>query len=493
MLPSSRTDLQRAVHLARSGRIAEAQAICQAAMKRDRRNPLLHAIFGEVAEARGNLEEAAGHYRKSISLDPKQVMTHIALGQVRTYQGRYKEAIASLERALRVLPGSPHALAALADTYDKQGQPARALELLAPIIERGEETPQMAVVASTVLMNRGEHERAVELARRHVDRPETPANARQLLGFTLGRALEALGRYDESFAAYKAANEAICGEFQPEKYVAQIDALIDVFSRDRLARLPRSTQTTELPVFIAGMPRSGTTLVERIVNAHPRGRGAGEIITLQRMITELPLLIHSDQVYPRCVLDADQQDLDRLARQYLEALASLRRDAARIVDKNLTNWMNLGLIALLFPRARIIHCRRDPLDTCFSCFTSSLDNRANPWAGSLEGIAVVYRQHLRLMAHWRQTLELSMLQVDYEAVIDDQEGQSRRLIEFLGLEWDERCLKFHEPPRSAAASGIAPTLSYDQVRRPVYRTAIGRTRAFQSHLGALIGLPGAGS
>jgi tetratricopeptide (TPR) repeat protein len=485
MAASTGPDLQQAYRLLKAGRISEASSICQALMKANRKNPLLYAILGELAETKGQLEEAVGNYQKSIKLDPKQFMTHIALGQALTYQGRFQEAITSYKRAMRLNPKSPHALAAMADAHDKQGNPEKALELIDPLLERGEESDRMAVVYSTVQMNRGEYDRAVEVASRHLDRSETNPNARQLLGFTLGRSLEKLKRYDESFLAYKNANEVIASRFDSKSYLRQIETLIEMFSETQLSKLPRSNNQSDLPVFIAGMPRSGTTLVERIIDAHPMGSGAGEIVTTQNLITDLPLRILSSLPYPQCINDLDQSNLDELAKVYLDELIPHGPKALRLVDKNLTNWMHLGFLALLFPKARIIHCTRDAMDTGFSCFTSSLMSQALTWASDLEAIGMVHRQHERLMRHWRNTLELPILEVCYEAMVDDQENQSRRLIDFLGLDWDERCLRFHETHESSRSKGIAPTLSYDQVRRPVYRSSCGRFKPFEKHLGPM--------
>ncbi|MCH7547442.1 MAG: sulfotransferase, partial [Planctomycetes bacterium] len=369
---SHATDLRRAISLLESGRIAEAEAIAQLALKQDRKNALVHALLGKIADTKGQLDAAAKHYEKSIRLDSKQMMTHVALGQLRTNQGRYKEAIAGIERALRLHPDNPNAIAALADAHDKGGEPERALVLLHPFIQSDSETHPMAVVFATVKMNMGDHEAGIQMAHKHLESQELGANARQLLGFTLGRSLEAIGHYDESFEAYQHANQALPSDFNPDSFSKSIDDLITVFSKSRFSTLSRSRQTTELPVFITGMPRSGTTLVERIINTHPEARGAGEIIFLQRLISDMPLTIQSDQPYPQCVLDMDENDADRMAKGYLNDLRLFARGVQRVTDKNLLNWRHLGLISCLFPKARVIHCLRNPLDTCFSCFTSSL-------------------------------------------------------------------------------------------------------------------------
>ena len=486
-------DLRQAFSLVTAGRIAEAESIAIRAAAQSKKNPRFFALLGQIAEAKGHLEEAAKHYKKSITLDSKQMMTHIALGQVRTSQGRFKDAITSLHKALKLQPDHSNAIAALADAYDKQGDPDSALRTIQPFIDRHDETPHMAVVYATVCMNRQQHDEAIRTAIRHLDNEDLDSNNRQILGFVLGRALESLGRYDEAFEAYQKANAAIPSNFDETSHRQKIDDLIEVFSTRHLQALPRSREGSELPIFIAGMPRSGTTLIERIIDAHPRARGAGEINILHDINQSMPTEIHSDQLYPRCILDFTQEDVNRLSRAYLEGLRPYPRGVVRVVDKNLFNYQHLGLISILFPRAKIIHCRRDPMDTCFSCFTASLSIIANPWACDLAAIGLAFRQYERLMAHWRDVLDLSILEVQYESLVDDQATQSQRLIEFVGLDWDERCLHFHETSKDARRAGIAPTLSYDQVRRPVYRSSCGRWEPFKPHLDPLQKSLGLGS
>ncbi|MCH7571438.1 MAG: tetratricopeptide repeat protein, partial [Planctomycetes bacterium] len=250
-------DLRQAFSLVTAGRIAEAESIAIRAGAQSKKNPRFFALLGQIAEAKGHLEEAAKHYQKSITLDSQQMMTHIALGQVRTSQGRFKDAITSLHKALKFQPNHSNAIAALADAYDKQGDPDSALRTIQPFIDRHDETPHMAVVYATVCMNRQQHDEAIRTASRHLDNENLDLNNRQLLGFVRGRALESLGRYDEAFEAYQQANAAILTNFDETSHRRKIDDLIDVFSARHLKALPRSTGGSELPIFIAGMPRSG--------------------------------------------------------------------------------------------------------------------------------------------------------------------------------------------------------------------------------------------
>lgn len=479
------SELRRGFRMLETGRVGEAEAIAHQGLKHNKKDSLVHALLGQIAETRGHHAAATKHYRDAIRCDPRQIMPYIALGQSETELGRYPQAIASLKKALNINPDFPNAIAALADAYDKQGESNKALELIQPFLDRAEDTQQMAIVYAAVKMNLGDHEAAVEVARRHFESPDLSPNARHLLGFTLGRSLESLKRHDEAFEAYRRANEAYPATFDAPSFIREIDQVIETYSSEYLVRLPRSRQTGDKLIFITGLPRSGTTLVERIINTHPQARAAGEVIFLVNLITDMPLTISSDQPYPRCVLDLDRNDVDRLAGKYLEGMRPYSRGMQRVVDKNLSNWRNLGLILLLFPEAKIIHCRRDPLDTCFSCFASALSTLTNAWTADLESIGRVYGQYRRLMTHWMGVSDRPIFEVQYEELIEDQDEISRSLIDFVGLEWDDRCLRFHEDAAAGRGPGLAPTLSYDQVRKPVYSTSRGRSRAFEKHLAPL--------
>ncbi|MHC4991524.1 MAG: sulfotransferase family protein, partial [Planctomycetota bacterium] len=295
-----------------------------------------------------------------------------------------------------------------------------------------------------------------------------------------GSACERNGDYDDAFEAHRAANNAVAQPFDPDAFANLIDRLQDVFTRETLSRLPKPASPSELPVFIAGMPRSGTTLVEQIIDAHPQAVGAGEIGDMQSAANAMQTDIGSLDPYPECVRDLAPEDVELLSGRYLEHLARIGPSAARVVNKSLDNWMTLGLVAVLFPSATIVHCRRDPRDTCVSCYMSNILPQRYPFVTDLGHLGFVYRQYERLMTHWRQVLDLKVLEVTYEGLVDDLEADARRIIEFCGLPWDEQCLRFH------ASGRVVKTLSYDQVRQPIYRSSIARHQRFERHLGPLL-------
>jgi hypothetical protein len=223
------------------------------------------------------------------------------------------------------------------------------------------------------------------------------------------------------------------------------------------------------------MMRSGTTLAEQILASHPRVHGAGELADMEKLIAQLPRRLGSDQCFPKAIEHLNESSASALAREYDACVRQRGGAAIRVVDKLPRNFFYLGAIATLLPGARLVHCRRDPFDTCLSIFMQNFGGSV-PYAWDLYHLGRYYRAYQRLMAHWSQVLPVPVFELNYESLIDQQESTSRDLLAFCGLEWDERCLRFHETER-----GIR-TPSALQVRRPLYRDAIGRWKNYEAFL-----------
>jgi len=236
---------------------------------------------------------------------------------------------------------------------------------------------------------------------------------------------------------------------------------------------------SELPVFVVGMMRSGTTLAEQILASHPSVHGAGELQEFASLVGSLPQRLGVSIPYPECMERLDASSIHRLAEPLLEDLRRRGGGAPRVVDKNPLNFLHLGVIAALFPQATIIHCRRDPMDTCVSCY---FQNFADPFPFKLDltRLGHYYRQYERLMWHWSQVLPTRIFELAYEDLVGDQEAVSRRLIQHCGLPWDDRCLGFYQTSRPVR------TASALQVRKPIYGTAIGRWQRYAEHLAPLL-------
>ena len=302
--------------------------------------------------------------------------------------------------------------------------------------------------------------------------------ARADLGFALGRMLDEAGAYDEAFAAYGQANRD--SRLIPGPPGARYDRTAQEAVVDRLIAAFPAAENTEregeggedAPVFICGMFRSGSTLTEQILAAHSRVTPGGELDLLPAMVRrEL-------QPWPDSLATLDEAKVTALRAAYLEGLRARLPDADRITDKRPDNFLHVGLIKTLFPRARIVHTRRDPLDNCLSCWFLHLSH-AMPWALDLEDAAHWLIQQERLMDHWKSLWPDDIHTLDYDALVADPKVKVRDLLAFCGLDWEDGCLSFH------ALDNAVRTASVWQVREPLYRRASGRWRNYERHVGPL--------
>jgi len=440
-----------------------------------------HGIIlgAQIAMNTGRHDDAVAQMRKAIKANPRNYNFRIALGQMLISLGRYATAIAEFERALKMDGTLALAIGGKGQAFERQGKHDRARKILEPVLAKGERSPAIVSVYLRVLMQSGDLDEAVTLGRECLDAGFEPDATLRDAAFSLAKAYEKRGDYDDAFDAAVGANAIDAIAHDPETQRQRVDAMIETCTRELVSDLAVHGSPSEVPVFIVGMPRSGSTLVERILATHPKVYGAGEIGTMHRIATELSTRLCSPRRYPECLVDIEPENVAAFAQSYLDQIASFSRSAARITNKDLGNHQHVGLIASLFPNARVIHTRRDPVDTCLSCFMERLRPASAPYAGDLRHLGLYYRQYERLMNHWRETLDVPILDLDYEEMVRDQEGVTRRLLEFCGLEWDDACLRYHETKR------IDRTLSYDQVRRPVYDSSVGRAERFGARLDPL--------
>lgn len=397
-------------------------------------------IYADDLRQPGAAEAELG---KALQRNPRYVPALLNLGNLHSDLGRKDDARRCYERTLAVDPRCWSAMARHAE--------------LAPI--QGPDDPVIARL-----------ERALAS-----DEPDYADHA--ILGFALGRALDACGQYARAFEAYAQANRASRAAtpagvpaYDRSRHEAFVDSLIGTFTADWFRANASASQAQ--PIFICGMFRSGSTLAEQVLAAHPRVTSGGELDTLLRLVgTEL-------MPFPAAVRNADAARCDAIASRYLQDLARRFPGADRVTDKRPDNFQLIGLIKALFPRARIVHTTRDALDNCLSVFFLHLDPRM-AYATDLMDIGHYYSQYRRLMAHWQSLFGDSILDFDYDAFVREPRPAVERLLGYCGLEWDERCLAFHE------AATAVKTASVWQVREPLYRRSSGRARHYQQELSGL--------
>jgi tetratricopeptide (TPR) repeat protein len=466
-----------------AGDLAGAEAACRQILAERRGHVEAIFLLGHVAQQRSLFRDAEAHFRACVKLRPKEPAGYVMLGYALLRQGRRREAMTCIDRGLRLDPHSTRALAAKADALLVGDEPAKARALLEPHVAAGRGGAELAVVLAEVLAQMGDHRAAIDVAAPHAERGAAPPAILYRLGSVLGKAHERVGNYAAAFAAWTRGNAAVRAPFDATAHEAMVDAIIDAFSAERMAKLPRGITMSPRAVFLVGMPRSGTTLLDRIIDAHPRGAGAGETTIIPELIAELPLRLASPRPYPACMGDLQPEHANALGAELDDALARVvpreKTDSARIAEKNLDNYRSIGLLRILLPNASIIHCRRDPVDTCLSCWAEALNPAVHPWATDLRAIAVAHRAYDRIMRHWHDLLGAEILDVEYRALVEDFEQECRRIVAHVGLPWDDACLRFHESGRGAL------TLSHAQVRKPINRASLDRAARFGAMLDPL--------
>jgi tetratricopeptide (TPR) repeat protein len=440
-------------------------------------------IRPELAEAHNNLgnvlldlillDEAAACYQRALALKPDYANAHTALGMVLRQQGCTAEAEASCRRALAIEPHSAEGLAFLAEIHADRGQFAAAEELFRTALAIDPDLPAAWAGIARYRRMGGDDACWLEAAQRLAGKG-LPVRHEINLRYAIGKYFDDVKDYARAFDSYRLANELAKrygARHDPQQLTRLIDQVAVSYDRQWLSQSRTQTIPSERPVFIVGMPRSGTTLAEQILASHPAVFGAGE----------LPFWNDASRGYEASMLDGtgNPRTLSALAGEYLRQLADLSADAPRVVDKMPTNYLNLGLIHAALPNARIVHMRRNPIDTCLSIFFQNF-SISHAYANDLEDLAHYYTEYSRVMAHWHATLpERTILDVSYEALVDDSEAWSRKMLEFIGLPWDPRCLDFHRTERTV----ITP--SKWQVRQKISKSSAGRWRNYASFVGPL--------
>jgi len=486
--------------LEHNGNLAEARSVCSDYLKKRGNDPDIRTALGRLLMMSGRFFDALQHFTKALSRvpDSPEFMVNLAVAWMQVHRpdyalplalkargieprnasivklqiealiglGRADEAISVLETAAGNGLDSPEFTADLARLYYMNGDPAEAARAYRRLIAAGYASANALLgLVQSIDPGDGFAEDAIVL--QAAERRNNSVDDQSKLNLAAAMIHDARGDFEKAFAHYSFAAAVDRKGYQAARAMRrQLRRLTQRFTAEKIAGNPVSASRSDKPVFVFGMPRSGTTLVEQILASHPMIHGADELMFFQTLDQSL------DGEYPR------EREAKSAAKEYLALLRAFSPEARHVVDKMPDNFSRLWLLAALFPNAKFIHCKRDPVATCVSIFTNPLGAR-HAYASSLGELGKYYRTYRELMEHWKDVLPISIHEVAYEDLVEAPETEIHRLIDYVGVPWDDACLT---PERTRRA---VQTPSRRQVSKPINRSALERWKRFDPYLGPL--------
>ena len=508
-------ELEAAVKLHQAGKLDEAEVAYVRILERAPSQPDALNLLGVIQSERNRNERAIEMLSRAARFRPKDGNILNNLGRACVRARKFEQAIEALEHALSLSPNLVESLGNLIQAHraagnieeaeyfvevlrDKKGGSVTAdfenARLLSDLDRRAEarellekitrETPQFAPAWNALarLEKVREGGALIDGLMAAVAEAPEPSSSMRFLCYAAAKAFDDLGEYDRAFEFVLRAKRQDPPTYDPDKTRTHFKNIAEVFNANFLASREGYGVPSERPVFIVGMPRSGTSLAEQILASHPDVFGGGELEFIGQMTSQLADYVSAGK-HPGAAVELTKETCASLGFRYLRKIHAINQTAARFTDKMPHNFLSLGLLRLTLPNARVIHCVRHPYDTALSCFTHDFSH-SHDYNQSLEGLAHYYVQYRELMDHWADCIGANTHQLQYERVIADQENESRGLLSFLGLDWRDDVLNFAETERRVT------TPSSWQVRQPLYATSSGRWKNYESHLlPALAGIP----
>ena len=442
--------LNEAMRLQIQGKFQSAESIYMGILESEPDNPDGNHLLGLIRGEQDNNHEAVRLIEKAIKLNQNAAPFHHNIAGIYRRMGRLEEAESEFRRAIEL-----------------KADYGEAYQGLAEMVTFSNDDPLLGQIRD-------------QLANSSMD-----AGLRSYFHFAAGKICDDIGAYDEAFKHYSAGNRDASKTFNSVEFRQQVKDTIYVFSQDFVQRNAGSGDPSEQPVFIVGMPRSGTTLVEQILASHSKVFGAGELNDMKYIARSASELSSVRQPFPNCISGVSRPGYARLASEYLERISNVIEGGHydRVIDKHPLNFQFVGLILQMFPNARIINTIRHPLDTCLSCFFQNF-TKGQHYTFNVVKLAHFYNDYRRLMEHWEMVYPGKILTVAYENILSKQESETMRLLKFCGLEFEDACIDFHETDR------VIKTASFLQVRKPIYYSSLHRWKNYTSQLSEVASILG---
>ena len=425
-----------------------------------------HNNLGNALHDQGNPDEAIASFRQAFTVRPDFAGAHFNLGNALIDQGKLDEALTSFRQALALKPDYAEAHNSLGFIFKELGRMDDAIANFRKALSQKQDYVG-AFKNLSLIIKFTEVDDVIHAMEDLYNKKGDMSDADHIhLGFSLGKVFEDLKNYRKSFNFFLGANllKRESYEYSMQNDRDLFERIKKTFSSEFFAAHHGSGNQDGTPVFILGMPRSGTTLVEQILASHPLVFGAGELMVLTDLVNDICTGEETAQ-FPECMLDLGVDEFERMGSDYIEKIREYSNDVKYLTDKMPNNFFRVGLIRTILPDAKVIHCIRDPMDTCFSIFKHEFTG-THMYAYDMTELGRYYNLYRDLMAHWEKVLPGFMYTLRYEDMVEDQQDQTRSLLDFCGLPWDEACLNFHKTERRVSTASLA------QVRQPIYRDSI---------------------
>jgi tetratricopeptide (TPR) repeat protein len=434
--------------------------------------------LGMVLRWRGYFVDSESSLRRALKLNPSQMDARINLGITLAMLNRFREATGHLKKVLKVRPRNAEALFGIGQIAGMEGRFDESEKTLKRALEVNPKMPA-AWAALSGLRKMTPSDDAWLRSAEEIAASGIPPMEAATLHFAMGKYYDDIGQFAQAFKSYRGANEIlkpITENYDREARTDFVDSMIRLHSRENMAAVRGGTSASMRPVFLVGMMRSGTSLTEQIIASHPMAKGAGELEYWSTVMRDHEAAILQGG------FSIDEPAKKIVAETYLRTLERVSGTALRVVDKAPVNSDHLGIIHSIFPNARIIYMQRDPIDTCLSCYFQNFSLAQN-FTLDLSDLAHYYQEHHRLVSHWRTVLpQGALLDVPYEELVTDQEAWTRKILDFIELEWDARCLDFHATERPIV------TASFWQARQKIFKTSVQRWRNYEKFIAPLLAL-----
>lgn len=491
-MPTAEQLLQQAREYHQLGQMQTALDLYRTAVRTNPRHAEAHTALGLALAQTGLDAEAVEHLERAVKLQPTDPESLCNLAMVHRSQGRLEEALNCYERAAWMKRKHPRAVAGAAEIYAVTGRHGKAHALLLPYVASQQDPPAVALTYARCCRVLGKAADGAPAVARHLAGAggELSPAVRVAMLLELAKLAHDLGHYDRAFAAATDANRIYGRRFNAQAYAEATDEIIRTWTAERHKAIPVAGAETDLPVLVVGMPRSGAALVEQILAAHPDVAPAGDTAVSRHIVSRLQGGV-SVEIVPFANTEAlTFPAVNEGGAFYANTLKMIaRRDGyenpARVVDRCTHNYLYLGMLDRMLPKAHVIHIRRNPLDTALSCYMNAFEIPYN-YRAHFADFTVAYKSYQRLMDHWKSFVTIPLLEVDYEDIVRDFDTQARRMIEFLGLPWNDACSRFWEAPRR-----LVP-IAHQGVLKPIYDSAAGKHAHYEPflvQLRAALGMP----